>query len=92
MTAFDLIDSIYARAGWGVEGNTRRITRRQMSKLIELIGEDKQGGDLRRGTGSSLVWMPSGRDKYVITEDLRGERHTLTRLPSIAIGSMGSLF
>lgn len=92
MTAHDLIADIFRRPQDGVAPNMRRITRAQMDYLLSLIGQDEEGGAMQRGTGGSLIWMPSGRNKYVITEDPRGNRHTLTRLQTIAPVAMGSLF
>ncbi len=92
MTAHDLITSIFSRPQQGVAGNMRRITRAQLDFLVGLIGEDEEGGAMQRGLGGSMVWMPSGRNKYVITEDLRGNRHTITRLANIVPSGIGRLF
>jgi hypothetical protein len=92
MIAHDLIDSIFSRPQTGVAGNVRVITRAQLDFLTGLIGEDEEGGAVQRGLNGSFVWMPSGRHKYVITVDLRGNRHTLTRLSNIAAAASGSLF
>lgn len=94
MTAFDLIDSIFSwPARRGMEGNVRRITPRQLIKLRELIGEDPEGGAVRSGAPGSLIWMPSGRNKYIVTEDpTGGDMHTLTRLSNIVPSGCGSLF
>jgi len=93
MTAFDLIDSIFSRPAFGVaQGNIRSISDRQYAKLRELIGEDPEGGAVTTGTGGSLVWMPSGRHKYILTEDLRTGKHTLTRLSNIIASESGRLF
>jgi hypothetical protein len=92
MTAHDLIADIFSRTQGGVEGNMRRITRAQLDLLVELIGEDEDGGAVQRGMGGSFVWMPAGRQKYIITEDARGGRHTLMRLANIRASASGSLF
>lgn len=93
MKAFELIDSIFARPARGVEGNTRRISTAQLDYLIDLIGKDDEGGAVQRGRGKSLVWMPSGRDKYVLTEDSTGgEKHTISRLANIIPTGQGRLF
>jgi hypothetical protein len=91
-TAHDLIASIFSRPQQGVAGNMRRITRRQMLFLKDLIGQDEEGGALRPGSLNSLVWMPRGRMKYVITEDVSGEKHTLTKLMMPVAVDEGSLF
>jgi len=93
MTPFDLIDSIFSRAPWrGMSGNQRHITRDQLVYLRDLIDADPEAAKVKRGAPGSLVWMPSGRHKYILTEDLIGEKHTLTRLSNIAASGMGSLF
>lgn len=92
MTAHDLIADIFRRPQDGVAPNMRRITRPQLDFLLSLIGKDEEGGAVQRGTGGSLVWTPCGRNKYIITEDLRGNRHTLTRLVTLAPVGAGLLF
>jgi len=93
VTAHDLIYSIFSRPARGVEGNTRYISLEQLDYLVDLIGRDEGGGAVQRGRGKSLVWMPSGRDKYLVTEDpTGGKKHTLTRLSNIVPSGMGSLF
>jgi len=93
MTAHDLIDSIFSRAAWGgVAPNVRRITPEQLCYLRDLIGADPEGGAAKPGAPGSLVWMPSGRHKYILTEDLHGTKHTLTRLSNICASESGRLF
>ena len=94
MTAHDLIDSIFQRPPWrGMEGNTRRITRAQLDYLRNLIDADPEGGAVTRGVLlGSTVWMPSGRHKYVLVEDLYGGNHTLERLSNIRPSEVGRLF
>jgi hypothetical protein len=99
MTAHDLIASIFSRPPRGgsgsgqIAGNMRRITRAQLDFLRALIAEDEEGGAMQPGRGLSFVWMPSGRDKYVITEDPSGgDRHALIRLANIVPSGMGRLF
>jgi hypothetical protein len=93
MTAHELIADIFARPQTGVAANMRIITRAQLDYLASLIGEDEEGGAMERGRGLSFVWMPSGRDKYVVTEDPRGgRRHTILRLSNIVPCSSGRLF
>lgn len=80
MTAFDLIDSIFARVQPSMPGNVRRITEAQLKYLRDLIDADPEGSQVKRGAPGSLVWSPSGRTKYVITEDpTGGEKHTLAK-------------
>jgi hypothetical protein len=93
MTAFDLIDSIFSRPPWGgVAGNVRRISPEQFRYLRNLIDADPEGGSVKRGVPGSLIWMPSGRHKYILTEDMGGTKHTLTRLSNIAASMSGRLF
>lgn len=92
MTAFDLIDSIFARVQGGMPGNMRRITPAQLIYLRNLIDADPEGGAVTRGSPGSLVWMPAGRTKYVLTEDLRGNKHTLTKFANIVASDTGRLF
>ncbi len=95
MTAHDLISDIFRRTGcWnvGLPGNTRRITRPQLELLRRLIAEDEQGSAMQSNGPGIAVWEPSGRDKYVITEDLRGDRHTLTHMTRLAPSGMEMLF
>ena len=92
-TAHDLIDSIFSRPQEGVAGSMRNITPRQLVFLNNLIGKDDEGGAVTRGSGNSLVWMPRGPHKYVITEDpTGGDKHTLMRLPRLVTTGMDSLF
>jgi hypothetical protein len=93
MTAFDLIDSIFARPAWGgVAPEVRRITPDQLSYLEILIDKDPERGKMHAGAPGSFVWTPAGKHKYILTRDLHGTRHTLTRLSNIEANGMGSLF
>ncbi len=93
MIALDLIASIFARPGWGsVAPNVRRITPEQLKYLQDLIAADPEATAVRKGAPGSLVWAPAGNHKYVITEDLNGTRHTLTKLSSLDAEGTGSLF
>jgi hypothetical protein len=93
VTAHDLIDSIFRRPAWKDEpGNLRHVTRAQLDYLRRLIDANPEGGAVMRGMGDSLVWMPMGRDKYVLTEDPRGNKHTLMRLANIVPSEAGRLF
>ncbi len=44
---------------------------------------------MKRGASRSLVWTPSGRNKYVLTDDVIGGKHTLTRLSNIVASDAG---
>jgi hypothetical protein len=93
MTAHELIADIFKRAQPGICANMRIITRAQLDYLASLIGEDEARGSMERGRDLSFVWTPSGRDKYVVTEDPRGgRRHTLMRLSNIVASASGRLF
>jgi hypothetical protein len=89
-TAHDLIDSIFRWPQEGVACNMRRISAGQLKYLRDLIDADPEGGAVTRGAPG---WMPSGRHRYVLTEDpTGGNKHTLTQLSSIAMSGCGSLF
>ncbi len=92
MTACALIADIFSRVQPGVASNIRRITPRQLAYLRLLIDADPQAAAVTRGAPGSLVWTPAGHDKYILTEDLRGTKHTLTRLSNAAVEGNGSLF
>ncbi len=92
MTAHDLIASIFSRVQDGMPGNARRISRAQLDFLRGLIGEDQEGGTMQTTGPGVSVWTPSGRNKYVIREDLRGNRHVLERLANMVPTGMGRLF
>jgi hypothetical protein len=94
-TAHDLVTDFFARAGpWnrGLPGNMRSLTRAQLDLLLRLIGEDEEGGALSSGGPGVTVWKPSGRNKYIIREDLRGQRHTVERLANLVASGTGLLF
>jgi hypothetical protein len=92
-TAHDLIESIFSRVQWNMPANVRRITVDQLKWLRDLIGRDPEGGAVTGGSMNSLVWMPSGRHKYVITEDpTGGTKHTLARLSNLVASDEGRLF
>jgi hypothetical protein len=92
VTAHDLIVDIFSRVQGGVPSNMRRITGRQLNLLRTLIGEDKESRAAESGGPGVTIWTPPGRDKYVITEDLRGKHHSLTRLANIGNSGTGMLF
>lgn len=94
MTAFDLIDSIFARIQPDMPSNERRITASQLSYLKDLIGADPEGAAFHRGAPGVWTWLPAGRNKYVLTEDLRpgGNRHKIARYSNLAASGSGELF
>ena len=93
MTAYDLIDSIFARVDRRTLGDMRIITRRQLDTLHALIREDPERDKVRPGSPGSLIWSPAGRTKYVITEDpTGGEKHTLVKLMNLRLSGEGRLF
>ncbi len=95
MAAHDFIGSIFGRTGpWnaGLGANVRAITPRQLAKLRELIGQDEEGSALVSDGPGKTVWMPSGRDKYVIVEDPGGRKHTIERKSNLVPCGMGRLF
>lgn len=92
MTAHEFIRQLFERPGYGCASNMRRLTPRQLELLVELIGQDSEGGAVQRGMNGSFVWMPSGREKYVVTRDPQGRKHTLMRLPNLVSADSPRLF
>jgi hypothetical protein len=92
MTAFDLIDSIFARHQDGVPGNERRVTSAQLGYLRNLIDADPEGGALRRDGPNVWLWAPAGRNKYRIEEDMVKGRHKIARLSTLTPSATGRLF
>ena len=95
MTALDLIADIFRRDGaWnnGLAANVRRITGPQLDLLRLLIGQDHHAGAMESGGPGVAIWAPPGGTKYVIAEDLRGDRHSLSRAASSVPVGMGMLF
>lgn len=92
MKAMALIDDIFRRPQRGNENNVRRVSPAQLKYLRDLIESEGPRAAIRQGAPGSLIWMPSGPSKYILTEDLSGNRHTLTRLLNLETGDAGSLF
>ena len=96
MTAHDLIADILSRTGtWqdrGMPANTRRVTPEQRQYLLSLIGQDEEGGALKNLGGEDVVWMPSGRNKYIIREHPRGRCFVLEKLSNVVPSGSGLLF
>jgi hypothetical protein len=91
MTAHDLITDIFSRVQGG-PGNVRCITVRQLNEVRRLIGIDKDRAAVRAEAPGVTVWTPTGGEKYVITEDLRGKHHTLARTSRTSSSNAGMLF
>jgi hypothetical protein len=91
MTARELIDDIFSRAQGG-PGHLRRITIEQLKFLRNLIAEDPERALIVTGAPGSLIWRPSGDWKYVLTEDLVGKKHTLTKLHNLSASEQPRLF
>ena len=92
MTAHELIESIFARHHEGMPGNERRITLRQLIALKDLIGADPEGAFFRNSGPGVWTWAPSGRNKYLISEDLYGNKHKIARLANLGPSEAGRLF
>ncbi|MDE2099237.1 MAG: hypothetical protein KGL39_18430 [Patescibacteria group bacterium] len=92
MTAHELIGSIFARPQRNVAANMRWITADQWKYLTDLIGADEEGGATRSGPNGGLVWMPSGRWKYVLSYEPRSERRSLMKLANVRPSAAGTLF
>jgi hypothetical protein len=80
MTALELIDDIFSRPQLAATPDVRRITRDQVKYLRDLIELAGPAGRIQKGAPGSLIWSPEGLYRYVVTEDLRGNLHTLARL------------
>jgi hypothetical protein len=92
MTALELIDDIFSRPQLAVAVDVRRITRDQVKYLRDLIELAGPAGRIQKGAPGSLIWSPEGLYRYVVTEDLRGGRHTLARLSNAPSAECGLLF
>jgi hypothetical protein len=92
MTAFELIDSFFARPQPGRASHERRITTRQLGYLKDLIGADPEGGAMAPAGPGVWYWTPAGRNKYEITEDYGKAGHKIARLSSGRVTGTGQLF
>lgn len=92
MTAHDFIAQLYSRVQMHVAGNVRYVTAAQFELLRRLIDEDEEGGAVKGGMNGGLVWMPSGRWKYVLSHDPATGRHSLTKLGNGTPSDAGTLF
>lgn len=92
MTAHDFIDQLFSRPSWGLPGNMRHVTQPQLELLRRLIGEDEEGGALHPGMNGGFIWMPRGRNKYIVAVDLGGRKRTIARLGNIVASDAGRLF
>jgi len=92
VTAHSFIDELFSRPAWDLASNMRRLTQPQLELLRRLIGEDEEGGALHPGMNGGFVWMPSGRQKYIVAVDAGGRKRTITRLANIDASDAGRLF
>lgn len=92
MTAFDLIDSIFSRVQLGMPGHQRRVSPEQYDYLRALIEADPEGGAFRVHGPGEMIWMPSGRHKYILTQEGPGRKRMLTKMSSLNASAMGRLF
>jgi hypothetical protein len=92
VTAHELISDIFSRPQANVAGNMRYITERQFNWLVALIGADEEGGAVKYGANGGLVWMPSGRYKYVLSYVPSLDRRSIMRLANLAPSDSGTLF
>jgi hypothetical protein len=76
----------------GVAVDVRRITPDQVKYLRDLIEQAGPAARIQTGAPGALVWSPEGLHRYVVTEDLRGSRHTLVRLSKAPSADCGLLF
>lgn len=92
MNAHDFIAELFARPQIRVSANECRLTRAQLDLLVRLIGEDEEGGAVKNGFAGSFTWLPSGRNKYVVTVHAGGDRAVLARLSNLKPSDAGRLF
>lgn len=92
MTAEYLVTEIFSRPQLGMDSERRRLTERQFVALRDLMLKEEPKGTVHTGLGGSLVWMPPGPLKYVLTEDRERWKHQLTRMTSAAPAESGRLF
>lgn len=92
MTAEYLVTEIFSRTQLGTPSEWRRLTERQFVALRALILNEEPKGTVHTGLGGSLVWMPPGQWKYVLTEDRDRWKHQLTRMSTAAPAESGRLF
>jgi hypothetical protein len=92
MTAEFLVTEIFSRPQQGAPADMRRLTERQFVALRALMLEEESKGTVHGGLGGSLVWMPPGQVKYVLTEDRARWKHTLTRMSTATPAESGRLF
>lgn len=93
MTAHELIAGIFSRPQQGVSSNLRFVTERQFNYLKDLIGMDEEGAAaVQNGMNGGLVWMPSGRVKYVLSYDPGSGKRSITKLGVLHPTGEGRLF
>lgn len=95
MTAAYLVNEIFSRPQQGVASDIRLLTERQFVALRGLMLSDKAragGTAYIAGLEGSLVWMPPGPLKFVLTEDRVRSKYLLTRMRTAAPAESGRLF
>ncbi|MFC5861079.1 hypothetical protein ACFPT7_02105 [Acidicapsa dinghuensis] len=86
MTAEYLVAEIFSRTQRVVDSDVRVLTERQFAALRGLILSEEPKGTVLRGDGGSMVWMPPGPLKYVLTEYRASGRRSLTRMKTAHTG------
>jgi len=94
MSAHGFIAEIFSRVQTGVAGNMRFLTKAQFDRIVQEIGQDPECGSVKNGLNGGLVWMPSGRWKYVLAHEpgSKCDRYAITKLGAPAETRAGSLF
>ena len=92
MTAAYLVSEIFSRPQQGIASEIRVLSERQFVVLRGLMLDEEQKGTVRAGQGGSLIWMPRGPLKYVLTEDRVRLKYFLTRMSTAAPAESGRLF
>lgn len=92
MTAHGFIEQLFERPQSNVASNMRYITGPQLELLERLIGQDPEIGARQNGMHGGFVWAPSGRWKYVVSQNPDGTRRAIMRLNAGRPTGAGSLF
>lgn len=94
MSAHGFIAEIFSRVQTGVAGNMRYLTKAQFDRVVQEIGQDTECGAVKNGLNGGLVWMPSGRWKYVLAHQpgFQRDRYAITRMAAAEPNGAGRLF
>jgi hypothetical protein len=91
MTAAELIADIFSRPQERMPETMRRITGDQLRYLRGLIALESPSR-IQYGRGRILTWTSRDNQKWLLTEDMFGKKHSLTRLANLEGEGQASLF